>query len=33
MTVPERRGVELRCGFCGKRNRLDMNRGRPAALR
>lgn len=26
MTEPEQRHVELRCAFCGTRNRLDMNR-------
>jgi len=26
MTESERRNVELRCAFCGKRNRLDMTR-------
>ena len=26
MTESERRNVELRCAFCAKRNRLDMNR-------
>lgn len=26
MTESEQRNVELRCAFCGTRNRLDMNR-------